>query len=828
MSKRRASVRSVRSNYDPAVPAEASANLIKCLARLDRAYRHLTIISSESKVGESSAAPDVDEEESKKDSMKREAELEAQLNAKVAAAPDDITETVSADGKLHDEPPILGALMANDGEALKRKSKQVVKAVFYRMPGFKNVFPSMERLQFFLADYYENSMQFLKMWPKQKHPVLDEEDFDIDPAPLVYFYQMTMSILYQYRQQYTLINTLFLKEIFPKILYYLQFSSHRKATSPHWTYLPSLALMAPTKYQASEVLGVSRHEVDPRFDRRKLHKKDATFEEAGRLMRKFVGAPLDTVRPNKLDVNGKLIDCTLTATYPWVKKVKTADQKKKKAQGRLSETSQMMELPLPADNEITKRYNPRPTQDHFLYNDPNADGFLLTLGHGIMIGAVADGSGAGHQARLASNLCLAAMYDMLIDSGVGRFESTDPPPQDQSGAVEDQQQKKEEPELAFKADLSQFKTTHDVLKFLEKVILHGHTKMAATDECGATTVVMYVLMKMDPSAIPEDIRHSGTAYVPFSTGTNKNDYVMTYMIAGDIEAFWYDNKHSKRWTSLHSAPLLEDGIRMNASFTPGGIGKKHGDKHRVWGTYLWRDEYLNQCDPQLVRAYYQHGNNLHFGQVICDQHDYFIFSSDGLGDTLDPIQLFPHPNLIKGFEQYLSWRDYRYAAGGDQALVMRDLKEMTLNKVLGKTMQAEKRTAKNILESCVAHAIEATDGDRTLYVDEEYSESSERDQQVMMDRSVQMWIKRNWYSEDDEADAEAEAAEKLSKHQPDVPKRGPQVHFENYYAIRGKHVKKTYSLPDKPFVPFAKVDHVGIQVVAVDACVRTIKDVIKE
>lgn len=38
-----------------------------------------------------------------------------------------------------------------------------------------------------------------------------------------------------------------------------------------------------------------------------------------------------------------------------------------------------------------------------------------------------------------------------------------------------------------------------------------------------------------------------------------------------------------------------------------------------------------------LTEFYSHSNNLHYGQVMCEQDDYLLFASDGLGDTLDPL-----------------------------------------------------------------------------------------------------------------------------------------------------------------------------------------------
>ena len=92
-----------------------------------------------------------------------------------------------------------------------------------------------------------------------------------------------------------------------------------------------------------------------------------------------------------------------------------------------------------------------------------------------------------------------------------------------------------------------------------------------TEECGATTIIYYVLMKVDKTqALSKELLASSATYAGFQS--DEELYVMTYMIAGDMEGFWYDSTDRRNWMSLISPPLSEDTIRLNAFITPGGIG----------------------------------------------------------------------------------------------------------------------------------------------------------------------------------------------------------------------------------------------------------------
>jgi hypothetical protein len=266
---------------------------------------------------------------------------------------------------------------------------------------------------------------------------------------------------------------------------------------------------------------------------------------------------------------------------------------------------------------------------------------------------------------------------------------------------------------------------------------------------------------------------------------------LNYVVAGDTEGFVYLDK---RWVSLVHPPSSSDSIRykfgvlkvrLNTSYTPGGLGKSHGDYQRIWGTYIW-PEYRSETKAETTRGFYneflKHSNNIHFGQCLLSADDYCIFASDGLGDTLDPIQLFPRPKLIHGLEEYNNWQDY--AKLKDSAVTCRQLKQLALERVLGSVMSPYDQecapTAKSILEATLQHCTDVTRGDRVLYNDRKFYEASRGEKQVMMEKKIEKWVDGSM-------------------------KR----------VMLGKGVK--FALPSQ-FVPFAKVDHLGIQVLQPKLC----------
>lgn len=127
--------------------------------------------------------------------------------------------------------------------------------------------------------------------------------------------------------------------------------------------------------------------------------------------------------------------------------------------------------------------------------------------------------------------------------------------------------------------------------------------------------------------------------------------------------------------------LLE--VRKKLFLIQVGIGGHHGDKRKLYGVPFWDDEdwevtsspatspnklgsadrvksaslsqtslYPNSRSPEAQPApsgMRTKANNLHFGQARLKAHDMILFSTDGLGDAIDPIQIFASPIQAQAF-----------------------------------------------------------------------------------------------------------------------------------------------------------------------------------
>lgn len=349
----------------------------------------------------------------------------------------------------------------------------------------------------------------------------------------------------------------------------------------------------------------------------------------------------------------------------------------------------------------TYPYIENATGEKVLLNDPNADGFVSVIFPGMTIGAVADGSGSGERAWLASNLALSAVYDATI-SATGDLEHP----------------------------LRRLKTTEDGLKFLLDVVARAQRNILSMENAGATTACFYLLAKLAES----------------KTST----HVLMYIVVGDVELLWYD-RQTGSWSSLVHSSYTE-GIRLNTATTPGGLGRSWGTETTLYG-YGNLDGQDRQLDWLPTNAAENRRTNLHFGILECFADDMFIFSTDGLGDTLDPVQLYANPAACS-LDEDVSWA--RYAKKGRNGKKAVDkLRKDVINHVLsGLTTPLE------IADGCVKHATTVTHGTREVY-----------ENKLDRDALLEEWM-RNHPSEN------------------------------------------TDKIP--PFAPFAKMDHLGLQVVRAD------------
>lgn len=560
---------------------------------------------------------------------------------------------------------------------------------------------------------------------------------------LIYVYQLTVRLLSSFRRYLgplQLQKRLMTSTRLPMLLWMLQLSDQRKATFSHWAPLPCIPIRPvrlvdiepesrdedassktaetcdnrPPFLRRSAIRWISRHPVDRRFDSRLLHSsgehpdKSVPAERAMRLMNQFRRlAPSVGKLPEQLE---NRLHSQLTATYPWIaqsvlqsfadykadaeKHTASINQVKNIASVQ-RQLSSSVELAIKDDiTEIDIPVSPRPpaagaeeltsasdlsdggedylpeaklekseahAEEKVLLNDPNADGFMICIGDDFVVGAVVDGSGAGAHARLAANLALAELFDLLINDGSSTINTI----------------------TTTKSTVGNvLATTHDTMNLLERALSRAHRLLVDVEEAGATTLIFYILTAIRTDGTDglaqQDKRLSSPAVRRMidssssSTKTAELPFVLNYIIAGDIEGFWYDAKR-ERWDSLHQPVLMDESLRLNASVTPGGIGHWHGDKDEINGTFLWPD--FNGKDQSR-------SNNIHFGQVLLGKSDLLLFSTDGLGDTLDPVQLFPRPNLIHGLEEFTAWQQFSERMGHEGAVMARKMKQQALHNIL--------------------------------------------------------------------------------------------------------------------------------------------------
>lgn len=497
------------------------------------------------------------------------------------------------------------------------------------------------------------------------------------------------------------------------------------------------------------------------------------------------------------------LDAVLTATYPWIKK-----------------TGQTAICPDTKSKAFT------------LLNDPNADAFFVAQGDGYVIGAVADGSGSGEGARFASNIAVACLCERVC--GKKWAFSND------------------KVLLVDNGRETELKSTTDMIEYLHETLKYAQACLAETEKAGGTTVVYYCLTEVSKAEAASISRTTPGVFGWYDSSGNDNEnshmMALTYVIAGDTEALWYDSQRGS-WKSLEQRPFDSDGIRLNTSVTPGGIGKHRGTNSRIWGAWVW-PEYIRReklCengetptpntdvkdpflgipitqDPMIMQDFYRHSNNIHYGQLLLHPSDFLIFTTDGLGDTLDPIQLYPRPGLIKGLDcgamgNGMAWQTVAGQRGS--AWIVRRLKEMQLQKSMEDLLEngidgsyateknennpnishdhIENLSANSILEACIKHANNATVGTRNMYRSRDFLKAKRPQKLHMIQESIEDFIWENF------------------------PKFMRKIEELNSVKITSsKFTDGKLGLPEK-FVPFAKVDHLGIQVLRAGIACRAQK-----
>ncbi|KAI3660379.1 hypothetical protein MP638_005393 [Amoeboaphelidium occidentale] len=610
-------------------------------------------------------------------------------------------------------------------------------------------------------------------------------------------YQLLVLLCFEYRMHCEFLMTDLQLKLIPQFAD-LIFSQRLIVTSPALDYLPSLDLLEirVTEEVVNEFI-VKRHPKDSRYDVRTLHKDGNVLSELNRIFRQFVNLSSNDTNYGTIvidDYNGLYSGC-LTATYPLLIKNKLNGEVKV-----INDTE-----PVPEKLEEFEEFE--------LLNDPNNDGYLCIIGNGFVIGGTVDGSGAGLHARLAANIILSVLYEMATQS-----PSQEVADHELSGKY-----------TPFYLSNRPWRSSHDAMMFLKKVCKFSQELISDCDEAGASTVALYAITTLDQSFRTsfDKLRESSHFNDRFPPGSDI--FVCNYLIAGDAEGFHYSPR-TEQWQSMVHPPSASDSIRLNSSYTPGGIGRSHGDTKRIWGACLW-PEYVKQRKEYMAKKaveaksedfeptrdefseFYSHMNNIHFGQLLMNANDFVIFTTDGLGDTLDPVQVFPRPKLIHGLEDYSNWQDFAKNKSAQPAVVARKLKEQALDKALSSTMTpylAEELsddeslprspnplapvvshsiqdggwpskqipTAKEILEACLTHARTTTHLGRLLYADKNYFAASRFDKQRTLELKIEKWI-----------------ANEMSK------RFGPRTLPPGYQFV----------LPAQN-VPYAKTDHLAIQV----------------
>lgn len=680
---------------------------------------------------------------------------------------------------------------------------------------------------------------------------------------------------------YTTISQVLLGGIghaYRQLLEYLTMAE-QNAQCAHWSYLPKLAI-SPIALDASHstLHSILRHGVDLRFDQRMMHWKGKEHAPGYRMM-KFFSDMVDptehmetvSIELKKYDdhpsgalgkihstrvnlskrelrwgspVNREQSDGMLSATYPWINPEKWNISKD--AANKLVSDSQL--CPDTNSSNLT------------LLNDPNADGYVLVRGEGFVMGATADGSGAGAHARYAANIFLACLLYKLVG---------EPSQYDPYNVVDD-----DKPSSHAKTRRPlEFSSTHDLMRFLQEVIMFAQQVLVDTDEAGGTTLVAYAMTELDAAQADWIFKKSPSTFSWYrnepTPDPKRRMMALNYVIAGDAEGFWY-NAAKKKWKSIEQRPLDTDAIRLNTSYTPGGIGRHHGTRDRLWGAYLWpdymyrdppdarrasrvrkskssrslqnlTDDSTNTFDypapncpnlmitqsPSVMHDFHSHSNNIHFGQVILAPEDVLVFTTDGLGDTLDPVQLYPRPGVIAGLE-WVGMSSWQAVAGRcGSAVVARRLKEMALQRALepifnpyehvpspveeelgspSTPLQPKTKpdpvgsvSAAAILKQCVQHAMQATQASRDMYDDNDFFYANRFDKQQMMEKRIDAFMNRHF----------APQLMRLSA--------GANIQLSSSGA--GSLVSKL-GLPGI-FVPFAKVDHLGIQVLSASSVSRS-------
>ncbi|KAJ3212320.1 hypothetical protein HK099_007761 [Clydaea vesicula] len=459
-----------------------------------------------------------------------------------------------------------------------------------------------------------------------KELTLKYNDEKTTPLEIQLILNRLENIFFRFQMELYFVESLIL--LYKKFLEKM-FQKKSKITSQHFKNFPTVFIKNST-FNA-EPVSVRRHPVDSRWDflALKVNGRTVPFGDKGHPLTDFCA--LEETSINNLE-------CMLTATYGWITKKPTTTlpstpnfAKLKKpgfssstlssnkslsngSNATVSDTASASESSSINNSSNNSRSgsianfkmestNPYIKDGKVLINDPNNDGYLVYVFKGLTVGCVIDGSGSGLRAKLAGNLVLATVNDLL-------------------------------PELKqlFLDNSSKKISSMELHKWLQKVIIESHIKIKSISEAGSTTLIAYVLTELE-EPIDDD------------------KLLLCYLASGDVEAFHCSHKRNL-WSNLLKEPCQFTKLRFDTSITPGGVGGYHGDEESIYGLYFWKNEDWGKNMDSKPKS--SKTNNLHFGQILINPSDKLIFATDGLGDAIDPIRIFLRPSCALKSLSYLN------------------------------------------------------------------------------------------------------------------------------------------------------------------------------
>lgn len=214
----------------------------------------------------------------------------------------------------------------------------------------------------------------------------------------------------------------------------------------------------------------------------------------------------------------------------------------------------------------------------------------------------------------------------------------------------------------------------DLAKVLQRALMAVHNLLIEVDEAHATTAAMFII-------------------VPIHKEGKQQQYGMVYAAIGDVEMYRY-GQDSETWQSLVN-PFTDLRFKdpKYKHGTEGGIGKGCGEYGKL-----------------------KQGMNLQYGAVRLGEDDVIVMSTDGLGDTLDPIAARVPPKQVG--QQFTDWHHFAKSQdlGGPNTIL--EIKVQRLTTIAGPmSPDVNHDDMQRLSESLMSFAMAATEGERKLYSD---------------------------------------------------------------------------------------------------------------